>query len=82
MCVASNELQTKDSNGSNGVNSNSIPSITIDSNRMKFPYAGWFNLRGNKGKKRVQAMFDATYRDEVIAIIIGIWVAWIVWSIT
>jgi len=48
---------------------------------MEFPYKGWFNLRGNKGKKRVRAMFDATYRDEVITIFIVVWIAYIIWEI-
>ena len=48
---------------------------------MRFPYKGWFNLRGNKGKRRVDELFSS-YKDEAIAIIIVVWIAYIIWEIT
>jgi len=47
---------------------------------MKFPYKGWFNLRGNKGKKRVDNMFNSSLLDEAIVIVILGLIGYVVWD--
>jgi len=46
---------------------------------MKFPYRGWFNLRGNRGKKRIKRMTSATLWDQIVVVILVVWIAYVIW---